>query len=322
MQIDRAYDFGGEVDWEVISRRLGKDFLEQRVQRQNQHYLSFRVRLRRFLTRQLVKSCASLAFKVTGLYRLGQRNFLDIQVFEREVFLPRLPAGLDGFRVTQISDLHIDLDPGLAEVVAEKVRDIKTDLTVLTGDFRNLSYGDFRLAVGLTGQILEVLQQPVFGILGNHDYIEMAPVFEEMGMKMLLNEAVPVYHHGETLWLAGIDDPHLYETHDLSRATASIPGGAFSILLSHAPEPFREAEASGFDLFLCGHTHGGQICLPGGVPILTHCRAPRALARGAWKSGTMQGYTTTGTGGCGAPLRLHCRPEIVVHILRCGSNKR
>ncbi|MEM6821251.1 MAG: metallophosphoesterase [Verrucomicrobiota bacterium] len=318
MLIERAYEFGGDVDWEVLSSRLGRDELLKRVARQNLHYRSRSVRWKRFFSRQLIKHAAEWGFRLTGISGLGHRNFRDIQIIENPIEFSDLPNEFDKFRILQISDLHLDLDPGLADVVVEKILPMKGqyDLAVLTGDFRNATYGDFHPALALTEKIVNTLDSPIYGVLGNHDYLEMAPRLESMGVCMLLNESTDLEHNGAKIALVGIDDPHLYQTDNMDRATADVCKGVFSILLSHAPETFEQAEAAGFNLFLCGHTHGGQICLPGGYPIVTHCEAPRFCSRGNWAWKRMKGFTTTGTGGCGAALRLNCPPEVVIHELK------
>ena len=98
-----------------------------------------------------------------------------------------------------------------------------------------------------------------------------------------------------------------------------IPAGAFSILLSHTPETYREAAAAGFDLMLSGHTHGGQLCLPGGIPIKLEARLPRSMGAGAWRYAEMAGYTSVGAGTSLLPVRLNCPPEITLHTLRCKT---
>ena len=89
-----------------------------------------------------------------------------------------------------------------------------------------------------------------------------------------------------------------------------------SILLSHTPEAYRHAAHADFDLMLCGHTHGGQICLPGGRPLLTDASSPRRFARGAWRYHAMTGYTATGSGTSLVDVRLNCPPEVTLHTLR------
>jgi predicted MPP superfamily phosphohydrolase len=155
----------------------------------------------------------------------------------------------------------------------------------------------------------------VYGILGNHDFIEFVPALEAAGMRMLLNENVQLQRGSDSIYLAGIDDPHFYETHDVQRAARGVPQDAYSILLSHTPESYRLAAACRFDLMLCGHTHGGQICLPGGVPVLTNSGCPRTMVRGDWTYQDLSGYTSPGTGSAGVPARFFCPPEITLHRL-------
>ena len=82
-----------------------------------------------------------------------------------------------------------------------------------------------------------------------------------------------------------------------------------------APEIYRQAAHAGFDLILSGHTHGGQICLPGGIPILLEADVPRALGAGSWRHRRMVGYTSVGTGSSVVPVRFNNRPEITLHRL-------
>jgi predicted MPP superfamily phosphohydrolase len=118
------------------------------------------------------------------------------------------------------------------------------------------------------------------------------------------------------LSLVGIDDAHYFRTHNFHKAAADVPHDGCAILLSHTPEPYRHAAHADYSLMLCGHTHGGQICLPGGVPILTDSDAPRAFARGAWNYQGMAGYTSVGCGSSIVDVRLNCLPEITLHRLR------
>ena len=110
----------------------------------------------------------------------------------------------------------------------------------------------------------------------------MVPGIEAVGIRVLLNECEPIVRGNHAIHLAGIDDAHLYRLHDIDKAATGIPEAAFSILLSHTPEVYREAASAGFDLLLSGHTHGGQICLPGAIPITLDSVLPRRMGSGAW----------------------------------------
>jgi uncharacterized protein len=138
-----------------------------------------------------------------------------------------------------------------------------------------------------------------------------------MGVRMLLNECEPLERAGARVYLAGIDDANFYRLDNIEKAAGGIPAGAFSILLSHTPETYRQAAHAGFDLLLAGHTHGGQICLPGSIPITLKAPGlPRRLGSGSWSHGSMAGYTSVGVGSALVPVRLNCPPEITLHHLR------
>jgi predicted MPP superfamily phosphohydrolase len=190
---------------------------------------------------------------------------------------------------------------------------------VLTGDFRYRTFGPYEPALEGLARLMPHLTGTVYAVLGNHDTIRMVPGMEDLGIRVLLNESVPVSSAGEVVYLAGIDDAHYYRTHNFHKAAHDIPGGACAILLSHTPEPYRHAAHADFSLMLSGHTHGGQICLPGGVPILTDCDAPRAYVRGPWRFGDLVGYTSVGCGSSIVDVRLNCLPEVTLHRLLCTA---
>ena len=124
-------------------------------------------------------------------------------------------------------------------------------------------------------RVRAALDGPVYAVLGNHDWIETVPPMEAAGIRFLLNEGVRLERGGAALWLAGVDDPHFYEADNLEKAVAGVGRDETVVLLCHTPELFRQAAFGGVDLMLCGHTHGGQLCLPGGRAVLTNARAPR-----------------------------------------------
>lgn len=253
--------------------------------------------------------------RMTGLYRRGLRNVLDIQVVENNFFVPGLPEAFAGYTILQISDLHIDITPGLAEAVVERVQGLDYDLCVVTGDYRWRTSGSDELALAEMRKIVPHLQQPAYAILGNHDFLEIVPPIEEMGLPFLLNETVALQRGGQRIYLSGVDDPHFYETDNLQKAGDKIPPDAVSILLAHSPEIYRQAAAAGYDVLLCGHTHAGQICLPGRVPLLNNANCPRKMVYGPWRFHHTQGYTSAGTGSSGVPVRFFCPPEVTLHRL-------
>jgi predicted MPP superfamily phosphohydrolase len=256
--------------------------------------------------------------RLSLLHRRGRRNARAIRLRRNEVILSRLPKAFDGYRLLQITDVHLDMADDMAAVLSEAVGRVDYDLCVFTGDLRARTFGPYDKALEQMAQVRRHVTGAMYGILGNHDTIRMVPGLEAMGIRMLLNESVALRCGDAAIWLAGIDDPHFHRADNLEKAVDAIPDSAISILLSHSPEVYRNAAYARFDLMLCGHTHGGQICLPGGVPIMCNADAPRAFCAGAWQYHGLQGYTSAGSGVCVVDVRLNCPPEITLHTLRCG----
>lgn len=266
-----------------------------------------------------LSGAAGWAFRCTGLYGVAHRAFHRLALSEREVVLDRLPAAFDGLRLLHLSDLHLDLDPHFPDTLIKVVRDCPCDLCVLTGDYRNFTFGDDLVALRELERVLAAVSAPCYGVLGNHDAVESVPAMEALGLRILLNEHVVLRKDGQALCLAGVDDPNIYRTHRLDRALRGIPGDQPVVLLSHSPAIHAEAARAGVDLVLAGHLHGGQIRIPFLGSLIRNDRSPRRFWVGAWRDGPTQGYTSRGTGACGVPLRLRCPPEAVIHVLRCGA---
>jgi predicted MPP superfamily phosphohydrolase len=152
--------------------------------------------------------------------------------------------------------------------LTELLPELTYDVCVLTGDYRGGTFGPFDAALEGLARVRSHLKGPVYGVLGNHDTIRMIPGLEEIGIRMLLNECEKILRDDQLIYLAGIDDAHYYRVDNIEKAASEIPDNGFSILLSHTPEIYRQAAHAGFDLLLSGHTHGGQICLPGSIRSL------------------------------------------------------
>jgi predicted MPP superfamily phosphohydrolase len=260
-----------------------------------------------------------LLLGATGLLPRARRNALQVELKRNEVALPTLPSTFDGCTLLHLSDLHLDANDRLVHVLRERLQGLACDACVLTGDYRFRTGGPHEPAMQALARLRPHLGDTVFAVLGNHDSIRMVPPMEAMGIRVLMNEAVPLHRGGESLWLAGVDDAHYFRTHGYHKAADAVPAHACAILLSHTPEAYRHAAHCGFALMLSGHTHGGQICLPGGLPILTDSDAPRAYAKGAWQFEGMAGYTSVGCGSSIVDARLNCRPEVTVHHLRAAT---
>jgi len=301
-----------------LERRMGRALLEKRLARQADHWAQLSHQGDGIFRLELVlpiDAIAAFMLRVSGLAGRARANFLAPRVVERHWRLPRLPKVFAGFRLLQLTDLHLDLDADFTPALLEILRHVEYDAVVITGDFRNSTHEDHAPSFDAARKLIECLKAPRFGILGNHDFLELAPELESAGLPMLLNEVACLTRGNDQLWIAGIDDSHFYQVHDLGRVSATLPSDACTILLAHSPEIALELIPERFDLVLSGHTHGGQLCLPGGRWLHVPVRGlgPEFI-NGPWKVGSTQGYTSPGTGACGVAA-LNCPGELTVHIL-------
>lgn len=266
----------------------------------------------------MFNSLVALALKGMLCYGRGAKNALEYKVREHVFTLRDLPPAFDGLRILHLSDIHADRIGNEAMALCALLAEISADICVITGDYRFMTHSSHQETVRIMAKILDSIDVPMgkWGILGNHDFIEAVAPLEQAGLSMLLNEAVSLEKDGARIWLAGVDDDHLYHCADLGKTLLHVPPEDTVILLSHTPEIYKKAALEEVDLFLCGHTHGGQICLPGGIPIITNASCARRFCAGRWKYLKMQGYTSFGTGASGVPVRFNCPPDIALHTLR------
>lgn len=256
------------------------------------------------------------SMRLVGVHARARRNARSVAIVGNEVCLEYLPEAFDGLRVLHLSDLHIDVSAESAHAIIAAVRDVDYDLCVMTGDYRFRTTGDIGPTLRGLERLRASLAGEVYAVLGNHDSVLMVPELEDMGIRMLMNESVVLERGGAELHLAGIDDAHFFGVENFDKALNGVPAEAPTLLLSHTPEIYRQAAHAGVDLLLCGHTHGGQICLPGGYPLFLDARIPRRLGSGLWRYGDMHGYTSRGAGTSIVEVRLNCPAEITVHTLR------
>ena len=256
--------------------------------------------------------------KATGLYWRARKNAERILVKRNDMRFKTLPPLFEGFTILHISDLHVDMNEVAMNRLIELVGSMHYDVCVLTGDYRGRTFGPFQSALDGVARVGTHLKQPIYAVLGNHDTIQMVPGLEAMGIRVLLNECATIVRKDQRIYLAGIDDAHFFRVDNIEKAALSIPRGEFSILLSYTPEVYRQAAHANFDLMLSGHTHGGQICLPGSIPIKLEAVLPRRMGAGPWQYSDMTGYTSVGAGSSVVPVRLNCPPEITLHHLRRG----
>lgn len=258
-------------------------------------------------------------------YAVGQRR---VEVDRVELPLPGLAPPLEGLRVAQISDLHIGLQlraPLLRELLAQ-VNALEPDLIVITGDV--FDFDPSFIEEGC--RELAALRAPlgVYAVLGNHDvYTGVDAVAKALtewtGIRVLRDEWTTVEVAGAALAIAGVEDPgrgwsDRDSTHEaLVRLAQELPPELPRLLLVHRPSYFAEAARLGFPLALAGHTHGGQIALPGPGQ---HTNVSRLISR--WTRGLFRDeatgallYVNRGLGVAGPPVRLNCAREISLHRL-------
>lgn len=238
--------------------------------------------------------------------------------FERHTLeVPELPPALDGFRIIQITDLHLGSLFTVANLqrTLAWVREQQPDLVVFTGDF--ISYND---KLPLLREHLHGISAPhgVYAIFGNHDYWTDIAALEQVlrghGIEVLRNEQRTLRVGDATLYLVGIDC--IWESlHDLAAAFADVPADAPTIVLAHEPDIADEVARFSPTLQLSGHTHAGHIT----APLLGPLFLPRHGLRyfqGLHRVGRMWLYISRGLGGY--PLRFGCPPEVTEFTLKQG----
>jgi uncharacterized protein len=275
---------------------------------------------RRNVPMRAVKAAMALGLKTVGLWRRGLANGLDIEYRIVELSLPRLPREFDGYRILQISDPHFDAAPELGAAIVRAVEGAEVDLCVLTGDFRSVERGPFTQTAILEplGELCRTVRAAdgILAILGNHDVAGMVAPFERLDLSVLINRTHEVRRGRQTLAITGLDDVHRYYTPAAAAALTAHDRQRCGIVLAHSPEMAGEAAAAGHALYLCGHCHGGQVCLPGGRPVIKHLSRHQDLYGGLWRCGDMWGYTSTGAGLSEPPVRFNCRGEVTEFRLR------
>ena len=261
----------------------------------------------------------SRLLRLTGLYGLGWRNALDIRLCRLDLSFPNLPDEFDAYRILHLTDLHLDMLPGLGKAIVKAVAGYPVDLCVLTGDYRAVDDGPFEPVLAPLSEIFGAVRagDGLIATLGNHDDHRMAEAIERMGPRVLVNETVAILRGQAQMHITGLDDVNRFYTPSADKALDSVPEG-FAIALVHSPEMAERAAERGYSLYLCGHTHGGQICLPGGRPIFTRLVRNRRFAAGEWRCGEMIGYTSRGAGVCSLPLRYFSHGEVTLVTLRKG----
>jgi predicted MPP superfamily phosphohydrolase len=276
-------------------------------------------------------SFATSAFSASGTFVLIALAFLGLMIGvyvartgphirEVKVGIRDLPDSLEGYRIVQISDLHIG--PSIGAVYVERVVEIANslqgDMVALTGDIADGDISKLRIAASVLGKLQPAGQ--IFYVPGNHEYYWNAPgwleEFERLGMQTLLNARKIFEVRGQKILVAGVMDPAARMINpkfgpDVVAARGDLlDDAAVRILLAHQPGVARAAAAAGFDLQLSGHTHAGQF-----FPWTLVVYGVHEFVQGLKACGKMWVYVNPGTGSWGPPIRFGTKPEITSLIL-------
>jgi uncharacterized protein len=271
---------------------------------------------------------------VLALYAsLIERNWFAVRVHR----IPCLPQGTPPLRLLHISDLHLRSVQRRKRRFLAGLERTRPDLVVATGDL----IGD-RESAPAVAETLGAIRPRLarLFVLGSNDYYaprllnpikyfrpggtqgtrssarpnpwrEMTSLLEEQGWKLINNRAIELGADGDSIDVVGLDDPHI-NRHDLSVATARN-GEGFRLGVVHSPDAAPDLAKLGYDLILSGHTHGGQIRVPGVGALVTNSVLPRHMARGVHRMDGAWLHISAGLGtSMFAPMRFACRPEVCV----------
>jgi len=283
---------------------------------------------RRFLEQSAV-AVGGIPF-AAGAYGLLYER-IDLETTNRQIKLPRLPPAFHGFRIAQLSDIHIGPFMSEAEIrrVVRVANDLKPDLFVLTGDFVTWD----PLTQVPVVRLLSKLKAPfgVYGCLGNHEAWSrtedsITQLFAAEGVRILRQQSVRVTLHNESFNLIGVDfqtrtrmgrttKPQHFVRKYLEGVEKLIASDKVNILLSHNPNTFDRAADLGIDLSLAGHTHGGQVSLEFVNQNISPSRLITSYVKGWFRKGNYQLYVNRGIGTIGIPIRIGSAPEISVFEL-------
>lgn len=236
-----------------------------------------------------------------------------------------LPAGLHGFQIAQISDVHVGptIKRPYLQAIVDRVNQLQADVVAITGDLVDGRVDDLAAHVAPLAGLRA--RHGSFFVTGNHEYYSGAPEWvaelRRLGLQVLLNEHRVLNHGDNPLVLAGVTDHgahHILPSHRSDPAAAlagSPPGAPLRVLLAHQPRSAEAAAAAGFDLQLSGHTHGGQFW-----PWNLAVPLQQPFTAGLRRWGRLWVYTSRGTGYWGPPLRFGAPSEItLLRLVRAST---
>lgn len=284
----------------------------------------------RFTRRDFLAAAGAIAAGLTIDAGLIARH--DFELVPQTLRIALLPPAFHGFRILQLSDIHLDeyTEPIFLKLVLRRINELAPDLVLLTGDFASsgpLPHTYSRRAILRCADLLRSIACPQrYAILGNHD-TKIGSQFvidalREVGIPVLNNRHLPIERDGQRFWLGGVEDPGTANP-ILDLAIPRHPDGPV-ILMSHAPdfadEVVQHPRGSLVNVMLAGHSHGGQVCLPFIGPLVLPPMGVKYVA-GFFRFNQMQLYVNRGIGTTGLPFRLNCPPEITLFTLQPAEGR-
>jgi uncharacterized protein len=258
---------------------------------------------------------AALALSFYGV--VVRRRWVRVRTIE--ISVPGLGAAFEGYRIAQLSDLHIGgLGPRrrAARWIA-RANALDVDLVALTGDYVTSGTAFHHDIAAVLTELRA--RDGVFAVMGNHDYFgdgePMLTLLREGGVTMLRNEHRTISRGDDRLVVAGVDDTYTRRD-DIARALEGRDEGLPVVALAHDPQLFRELARRGAAIVLSGHTHWGQLALPFAAERVNLSRLSYRYHAGLYHSGASTLYVHPGLGTTGPPVRLGAPPEITVLRLR------
>ena len=247
-----------------------------------------------------------------------------LKVTHHEFSFDRLPAEGLPLRIVHLGDTHVERTTARERKLVSMVDELQPDLILLTGDYLNLSYLHDETAQRDFRALASQLQAPygVYAVRGSVDSPSLTEdLFAGLDIVVLENESVRLDIEGQEIYLVGVACSHdlSIDIPRLDQALRDVPPDSFKILLYQSPDIIEAASERGIDLYLAGHTHGGQIRLPLYGAIATSSIYYKEYEAGLFQEGRTHLYVSRGLGleGASAPrARFLCRPEVAVHTLR------
>ncbi|MBS4205324.1 metallophosphoesterase [Lederbergia citrea] len=276
------------------------------------------------MKRKILKLILFIA--VIYIFLFLNNNWLQTTTYE--IKSDRIPKAFDGLTIVQLSDLHDATFGEKQSRLVEKVKKLKPDLVFVTGDLIDSNRYDLDNSLDLVEQLVTFTS--VYYVTGNHEVAvnqvsEITEALKSLGVHVLANETELLKQDGETIAIAGIEDPLMRAIEDpivvvgesLDAAMSKIPEQTYTLLLSHRPEVFNVYVENEVDVVFTGHAHGGQVRIPGIGGLIAPGQGwfPSYTA-GDHKRGITNMIVNRGLGNSLVPYRIFNRPEIVVVTLK------